>query len=57
MPSYVEHSLSANRDFELSGAVVRVQGELLNFTDKGYEVIRYYPMPGVSWRLSVNVTF
>lgn len=57
LPSYVEHSLSVNREFSVGCAKVRLQGEALNFTDTDYEVIRYYPMPGVSWRLSATVQF
>lgn len=58
MPSYTEHTISVNRDFVLSGdARLRVQGDLVNIADKGYEVIRYYPMPGRQWRLAVSLTF
>ena len=57
LPSYVEHSLSVNREFAIDNAKVRLRGEVLNFTATDYEVIRYYPMPGVSWRLSAAVQF
>ncbi len=56
--SYVEHSLSANREFVLGREVrLRVQGELLNIGNENYDIIRYYPMPGCSWRLSASLTF
>lgn len=55
---YTEHSLSLNRTFSLRGiAAVRLQGEFLNFTDVNYDIIRYYPMPGRQWRLSMYLTF
>ncbi len=57
MAAYVEHSLSANKEFLVGGVGVRLQGELLNFTNVNYDIIRYYPMPGRSWRLSAIVTF
>lgn len=57
LSSYVEHSLSVNREFAIDNAKVRLRGEVLNFTATDYEVIRYYPMPGVSWRLSAAVQF
>ena len=58
IPSYVEHSVSANREFGLGrGVRLRVQGELLNVADRNYDIIRYYPMPGRSWRISACLTF
>lgn len=58
IPSYVEHSVSANREFGLGrGIRLRVQGELLNVGDRNYDIIRYYPMPGRSWRISACLTF
>lgn len=55
--SYVEQSLSLNREFRFGDWGVRLQGELLNLADKNYDVIQYYPMPGRSWRLSVCVSY
>lgn len=58
MPGYAEHSFSLNREFRLGGgARLRLQSELLNVGNEQYEVIRYYPMPGFSWRLSACVGF
>ena len=57
MAAYVEHSLSAGKDFLIGGVGLRLQGELLNFTNENYDIIRYYPMPGRSWRLSAVITF
>ena len=56
--SYVEHSVSLNKEFVFGKkCAVRVQGEVLNITDKNYDIIRYYPMPGRQWRLSLCLTF
>lgn len=58
LPSYTEHTISLNREFSLWGtARLRLQGDVMNITDKGYEVIRYYPMPGRQWRLTACLTF
>lgn len=58
LPAYTEHSVSLNREFALRGnRLLRLQGELLNFTDKSYEIIGYYPMPGRQWRLTACITF
>lgn len=55
--AYVEHSLSANRDFSLGSCGLRLQGELLNIGNKQYEIIKYYPMPRFSWRVSARLSF
>ena len=57
MDGYVEHSLSANREFMLGSCGLLLSGEVLNVGDCRYEVIRYYPMPGISWRLSARLSF
>jgi outer membrane receptor protein involved in Fe transport len=57
MVGYVEHSFSLNREFAFDDMTLRLQGELLNVGDEQYEVIRYYPMPGFSWRLSASLAF
>lgn len=58
MSGYLEHSFSANREFALGSSMsLRLQGELLNVGNEQYEVIRYYPMPGFSWRLSARLYF
>lgn len=54
---YTEHSFSLNRDFVFDTCSLRLQGELLNIGNKQYEVIRYYPMPRFSWRLSARLSF
>ncbi len=52
VPSYVEHTLTLSHTFRWGGRhSLRVQGELVNLTDEQYEVIKYYPMAGRSWRL------
>lgn len=56
MSGYFEHSISVNREFALNQSMsLRLQGELINVGNEQYEVIRYYPMPGFSWRLSARL--
>jgi len=55
--SYIEQSISINRDFRFRYFGLRLQGELLNLTNVNYDVIQYYPMPGRSWRLSVCLSY
>lgn len=54
---YVEHALSASRNFSVKSCTLRLQAELLNLTDKQYDIIKYYPMPGRSFRLTGSIQF
>ena len=57
IPGYAEHTLTLARNFQFCDAVCRLQGELVNFTNEQYEVIHYYPMPGRTWRVTLQVEF
>lgn len=53
---YVEHGLTASRNFQLGkSATLRLQADVVNLTDRQYEVIKYYPMPGRSWRVGATI--
>ena len=52
---YLEHTLTISRNFKISNCKLRLQADVTNLTNKQYEVIKYYPMPGRSWTLSVSV--
>ena len=54
---YVEHTFSLNREFAFKECSLRMQGDLLNIANRQYEIIRYYPMPRFSWKLSACLTF
>lgn len=54
---YAEHTVSVNRQFAVGKTSLFVQGEIVNLTDKNYDIIQYYPMPGRSWRLSVRFNY
>lgn len=49
---YCEHTATLWREFKLKTTSLRVQAELINLTDAQYDVIKYYPMPGRSWRVT-----
>lgn len=55
VPAYVEHTASLTGRFRVGGCRLALKFDAVNFTDKQYEVIRFYPMPGRSWRLSFSV--
>lgn len=55
--SYVEHTMSLSREFALGDCCLHLQAEIINLTDEQYDVIKYYPMPGRSWRLTGTFKF
>ncbi|MBD5202850.1 MAG: TonB-dependent receptor [Bacteroidales bacterium] len=54
---YIEQNLTLSRELNFGKTTVTLRGELINFADAHYEVIKYYPMPGRSWRLTASVKF
>lgn len=54
---YTDHTLSLSRIFELKKCKLRLQGDVVNLTDSQYDVIKYYPMPGRSWRITASINF
>ena len=53
--SYTDHTLSVSREFNLKKCKFRLQGDIVNLTDTQYDVIKYYPMPGRSWRITASI--
>lgn len=49
---YAEQTLSLTREFRFRGCDLTLRGEIVNLADKQYDVIKFYPMPGRSWRLT-----
>lgn len=63
MPAYVvdpyaDHSISLSRDFKLGakGRLLHLSADALNLAGKNYEIIKYYPMPGRQFRLTIRLT-
>lgn len=52
---YLDHSISASHTFDLQSVRIHLQGEILNLANKNYEIIKNYPMPGISWRLTLKI--
>jgi vitamin B12 transporter len=57
MPSIIDHSISLSHNFPIGKNRLRFQLDALNLGGKNYEVIRFYPMPGRNFRLSVAWKF
>ena len=55
---YFDHSLSANHEFSLRhDHKIGINLECLNLTNINYCVVRYFPMPGRSWRGTIYWKF
>ena len=52
---YAEHTLAVSRLFRLRSCEMRMQAECVNLTDEQYDIIKYYPMPGRSFRATVSI--
>ena len=54
---YNEHTATLWREFKFGRCGLRLQAEIINLTDAQYDIIKYYPMPGRSWRLTGTFNF
>ena len=54
MSAFTDHSITLSREFNINKQQLRVQFDIRNLGNKNYEVVRFYPMPGTNWRLSVS---
>ena len=60
IPAYGDHSISLSREFAFGkthDCKVAVSLECRNLTDRNYEIIHYYPMPGRSSRLTLKFKY
>lgn len=55
--SYVDHGLSLSRKFVWKGQQFRIQVDALNLSNKNYEIVRFYPMPGRNYKMTINYQF
>jgi len=54
MSAFTDHSITLSREFNINKQQLRVLFDIRNLGNKNYEVVRFYPMPGTNWRLSVS---
>lgn len=57
LSGFMDHSLSLSRDISLVSGLLQLKAEILNLNDKNYSVVRYYPMPGRSFRFKLSYLF
>lgn len=55
--AYFDQTISVNKIIEFNKYKLRLQAELINLGNKNYEIIKLYPMPGRSFRFSVQLTY
>ena len=51
---FTEHSATASRTFLIKESKLTVICSMLNFTNEQYDVVRYYPMPGRSYKVTLK---
>lgn len=57
MDAYVEHSASLYKKFDFKKFDMKLRGDVVNFTDNQYDVVKFYPMPRRSYKASVEFKF
>lgn len=54
---YLDHTISLNRKFHLKSGAITLAAEVLNIGNVNYEVVKFYPMPGRSYRLTLKYNY
>jgi vitamin B12 transporter len=57
LPAYADHSISAYKTFIFNGLSLTARTEVLNLSDEQYAVVKWFPMPGRSYRISLGLAF
>ena len=55
MPGYADHGISLQRSFPTRFGSFTLNGEALNLAGRNYEIVRNYPMPGRSYRITLSI--
>lgn len=54
---YTDYGLALSRTFAWKKQQLRIQLDALNLGNKNYEVVRFYPMPGRNYKVTLNYQF
>ncbi|MCC8145197.1 MAG: TonB-dependent receptor [Bacteroidales bacterium] len=57
LDSYADHSISIIKALTWDKCNIQLSAECLNLTNKQYEIVRSYPMPGRSFRFGIKVNY
>jgi vitamin B12 transporter len=55
LSGWMTHDVSLSKTLPLQHAAIIIKGELNNITDNRYDVIKYFPMPGRSYEISISI--
>lgn len=51
---YTDHGISLSRRFHWKNQSLRIQLDALNLGNKNYEIVRFYPMPGRNYKVTIT---
>ena len=54
--AYHDHTLTLSRELKMGGCSLSVMASATNLLDNNYDVIRYYPMPGRAFHITLEFT-
>jgi len=57
LPGFTDHSLSVSHSLQTKKQLLTFNIEFLNMLNKNYAVVKWFPMPGRSFRATVSVKF
>ena len=57
LDGYTDHSVSVRRGFRWKKTNLSLALEMLNLADKNYEIVKNFPMPGRSFRITVGMKY
>lgn len=57
MDAYDEHSMTYSIDCTLGGVDCRWSVSCVNMFDEQYDIVKFYPMPGRTWKSSLRFSF
>lgn len=57
LTAYREHNITLYKDFNISAMEFLAKVEVMNLANENYEVIKNFPMPGRSFRVTLKVTY
>lgn len=57
IPGYMEYGLSVYRSLKVKKLTYNLRGDIINLGNKQYEIVKSYPMPGRSYKLTCSINF
>ncbi|VBB46054.1 conserved hypothetical protein [uncultured Paludibacter sp.] len=54
---YTDHNISISKNIKTTFGVIGGNFEILNLMNKNYEVVRFFPMPGRTFRANISLKF